>query len=106
LRWPPKPVVANLSKLQSQSTSNATSFVQKAAIAALAGLTGLRVRVRAEFIDLRDYMLAKLREIPGRDLHQAGGRVLRLSQHWAFLGKGGIGRQRNWRRGCCMKGMW
>ena len=32
-----KPVVANLSKLQSQSTSNATSFVQKAAIAALAG---------------------------------------------------------------------
>src|SRR6201993_2135124 len=32
----PKPVVANLSKLQSQSTSNATSFVQKAAIAALA----------------------------------------------------------------------
>jgi aspartate aminotransferase len=29
--------IANLSKLQSQSTSNATSFVQKAAIAALAG---------------------------------------------------------------------
>ena len=32
-----KPVVANLSKLQSQSTSNATSFVQKAAIAAVSG---------------------------------------------------------------------
>ena len=32
-----KPVAANLSKLQSQSTSNATSMVQKAAIAALAG---------------------------------------------------------------------
>ncbi len=32
-----KAVTANLSKLQSQSTSNASSIVQKAAIAALAG---------------------------------------------------------------------
>ena len=40
-----KPVVANLSKLQSQSTSNATSFVQKAAIAAAGRSTGVRRRV-------------------------------------------------------------
>src|SRR5208282_4929164 len=60
-----KSVVANLSKLQSQSTSNATSFVQKAAIAALAGPQDCVAQFRAEFIDLRDYMLAKLAEIPG-----------------------------------------
>jgi aspartate aminotransferase len=60
-----KAVTANLSKLQSQSTSNATSFVQKAAIAALAGSQECVSEFRAEFIDLRDYMLAKLAEIPG-----------------------------------------
>src|SRR6202789_766241 len=60
-----KPVVANLSKLQSQSTSNAASMVQKAAIAALTGSQECVCEFRAEFIDLRDYMLAKLAEIPG-----------------------------------------
>ncbi|HEX4029822.1 MAG TPA: pyridoxal phosphate-dependent aminotransferase [Terracidiphilus sp.] len=60
-----KAVVANLSKLQSQQTSNATSVVQKAAIAALAGSQQCVAEFRAEFIELRDYMLAKLAEIPG-----------------------------------------
>src|ERR1700761_9423782 len=53
----PKPIVANLSKLQSQQTSNATSFVQKAAIAALAGPQECVKEFREEFIGLRDYML-------------------------------------------------
>src|ERR1700688_1803126 len=60
-----KPVAANLSKLQSQSTSNAASMVQKAAVAALAGSQECVAEFRAEFIDLRDYMLSKLGEIPG-----------------------------------------
>ena len=49
-----KPVIANLSKLQSQSTSNATSFVQKAAIAALSSSQQCVAEFRAEFIELRD----------------------------------------------------
>ena len=61
----PKAIVANLSKLQSQPTSNATSFVQKAAIAALAGSQECVSKFRAEFIELRDHMLAQLAEIPG-----------------------------------------
>ncbi len=61
----PKPIVANLGKLQSQSTSNAASIVQKAAIAALNGSQECVCELRAEFIGLRDYMLAKLAEIPG-----------------------------------------
>jgi len=62
LPWPPSRG-CHLSKLQSQSTSNATSFVQKAAIAAWP-LAGLRSRFRAEFIDLRDYMLSKIAPSP------------------------------------------
>src|SRR6202049_1855589 len=59
-----KPVVANLSKLPSQSTSNAASMLQKPAIAALSGSQECVCEFGAEFIDLRDYMLAKLAEIP------------------------------------------
>jgi aspartate aminotransferase len=86
----PKPVVANLSKLQSQSTSNATSFVQKAAIAALAGPQDCVARFRAEFIDLRDHMLAKLAEIPGVTCTKPEGAFYVYPNISAFLGKGGI----------------
>jgi aspartate aminotransferase len=85
-----KPVVANLSKLQSQSTSNATSFVQKAAIAALAGPQDCVAHFRAEFIDLRDYMLAKLAEIPGVTCTKPEGAFYVYPNISAFLGKGGI----------------
>jgi aspartate aminotransferase len=57
----PKAVVA-MSKLQSQSTSNATSFVQKAAIAALTGSQECVLRdAGGVYLKLRDYMLAGLR---------------------------------------------
>jgi aspartate aminotransferase len=85
-----KPVVANLSKLQSQSTSNATSFVQKAAIAALAGPQECVAEFRAEFIDLRDYMLAKLAEIPGITCTKPEGAFYVYPNISAYLGKGGI----------------
>ena len=85
-----KPVVANLSKLQSQSTSNATSFVQKAAIAALAGSQECVSEFRAEFIDLRDYMLARLTAIPGITCTKPQGAFYVYPNISAYLGKGGI----------------
>ena len=85
-----KPVVANLSKLQSQSTSNATSFVQKAAIAALAGSQECVSEFRAEFIELRDYMLARLKEIPGITCTKPQGAFYVYPNISAYLGKGGI----------------
>ena len=85
-----KLVVANLSKLQSQSTSNATSFVQKAAIAALAGSQDCVSEFRSEFINLRDYMLAKLAEIPGVTCTKPEGAFYVYPNISAFLGKGGI----------------
>ena len=85
-----KPVVANLSKLQSQSTSNAASMVQKAAIAALAGSQECVTQFRAEFIDLRDYMLAKLATIPGVTCTKPEGAFYVYPNISAYLGKGGI----------------
>jgi aspartate aminotransferase len=85
-----KKVVANLSKLQSQSTSNATSFVQKAAIAALSGSQECVSEFRSEFIDLRDYMLASLAKIPGITCTKPEGAFYVYPNISAFLGKGGI----------------
>ena len=86
----PKPLVANLSKLQSQSTSNAASMVQKAAIAALAGSQECVAQFRAEFIELRDYMLAKLAQIPGITCTKPEGAFYVYPNISAFLDKGGI----------------
>ncbi|MGD1108454.1 MAG: pyridoxal phosphate-dependent aminotransferase [Terracidiphilus sp.] len=85
-----KPVAANLSKLQSQSTSNATSFVQKAAIAALSGSQECVAEFRAEFIELRDYMLAALTKIPGVTCTKPEGAFYVYPNISAYLGKGGI----------------
>jgi len=86
----PKAIVANLSKLQSQQTSNATSIVQKAAIAALAGPQDCVAEFRAEFIQLRDHMLARLAEIPGVTCTRPEGAFYVYPNISVFLGKGGI----------------
>jgi aspartate aminotransferase len=85
-----KPVIANLSKLQSQSTSNATSFVQKAAIAALSGSQQCVEEFRAEFIELRDYMLAKVTAIPGVTCTRPEGAFYVYPNISRYIGKGGI----------------
>jgi aspartate aminotransferase len=85
-----KSLVANLSKLQSQSTSNATSFVQKAAMAAVAGPQQCVNDFRTEFIELRDHILQRLREIPGVTCTTPEGAFYVYPNIGAFLGKGGI----------------
>ncbi len=85
-----KSVTANLGKLQSQLTSNATSFVQKAAIAALSSSQECVTEFRAEFISLRDYMLAALAKIPGVTCTKPEGAFYVYPNISAFLGKGGI----------------
>jgi aspartate aminotransferase len=86
----PKAIIANLSKLQSQQTSNATSIVQKAAIAALAGSQECVCEFRAEFKELRDYMLAALKTIPGVTCTIPEGAFYVYPNVGAFIGKGGI----------------
>ena len=81
----PSAVVSAVQKLQSQSTSNPTSIVQKAAVAALSGSQQCVEEMRAEYIRLRDHIVAGLRSIPGLKMHDAGGRILCLSQRVGIL---------------------
>jgi aspartate aminotransferase len=61
----PAAVVSAMAKLQSQSTSNPTSIVQKAAVAALKGPQECVEQMRREYIQLRDHVVKGLRSIPG-----------------------------------------
>ena len=61
----PSPVIRALQKLQSQSTSNPTSIVQRAAVAGLRGPQECVEEMRQEYIRLRDHVVNGLRSIPG-----------------------------------------
>jgi aspartate/methionine/tyrosine aminotransferase len=61
----PKEIIAACSKIQSHSTSNATSFCQKAAVVALRDCSIEVERMRAEFERRRNFIVYKLRAIPG-----------------------------------------
>lgn len=61
----PKEIIAACSKIQSHSTSNATSFVQKAAVEALRSCAMDVERMRAEFERRRNFVIYKLGAMPG-----------------------------------------
>jgi aspartate aminotransferase len=61
----PEPIVQAIVKLQSQSTSNATSVAQKAAVEALTGPQDSVATMLAEYRRRRDFVVARLRKIPG-----------------------------------------
>ncbi len=61
----PREVIAACSKVQSHNTSNATSFVQKAAVVALASCAMEIERMRQEFERRRNFVIYKLRAMPG-----------------------------------------
>src|SRR5450755_1514611 len=61
----PAPVVSAMNKLQSQSTSNPTSIVQKAGVVALNSSQDCVKEMLAGYIHLRDKVVDGLRAIPG-----------------------------------------
>ena len=61
----PKDIMEAVGRMQSQSTSNATSIAQHAAIAALDGDQGCVEKMRVEYAKRRDYIVGRLRAIPG-----------------------------------------
>ena len=61
----PQPLVAAVTKLQSQSTSNATSIVQYAALEAARGPMDSVSAMLAEYARRRERILTGLRQIPG-----------------------------------------
>jgi len=86
----PKPVISAMSKLQSQSTSNTASFVQKASVAALTSSQQCVAEMRGEFLKLRDRTIAGLKTIPGITCSVPQGAFYVYPNVSAFLGKGGL----------------
>ena len=85
----PKPIIAAMGKLQSQSTSSTASFVQKAAVAALNGLQECVAEMRADYLKLRDRILGRLAEIPGVTCTKPEGAFYVYPNVGAYLGKPG-----------------
>ncbi len=61
----PAEIMAAAGRMQSQSTSNATSIAQYAALAALEGDQACVETMRAEYARRRDFIVGRLRAIPG-----------------------------------------
>jgi aspartate aminotransferase len=69
----PKPVISAMMKLQSHCTSNPTSVSQKAAIEALRGPQGSVDIMLAEYRKRRDFVLQRLRAMPGVTIAEPKG---------------------------------
>ena len=61
----PQPIINAMAKLQSHSTSNPTSISQKAGIEAVSGSQDSIPGMLAEYRSRRDYVIQRLRAIPG-----------------------------------------
>ena len=86
----PAPVIAAMQKLQSQSTSNPTSIVQKAAVAALTGPQECVAEMRKDYIHLRDHVLTGLSSIEGVRCARPEGAFYVYPNISTFFGKGGV----------------
>src|SRR5437763_12207898 len=86
----PSSVVSAVQKLQSQSTSNPTSIVQKAAVAALNGPQQCVAEMRQEYIRLRDHVVKGLRSIPGIKCTVPEGAFYAYPNVSAFFGRSGV----------------
>jgi aspartate aminotransferase len=86
----PKPIIAAMSKLQSQSTSNTSSMVQRASVAALSGSQECVTEMRADYLRLRDRILEGFKTIPGLTCTVPQGAFYVYPNVSAFFGKGGV----------------
>jgi aspartate aminotransferase len=86
----PAAIISAMSKLQSQSTSNPTSIVQKAAVAALNGSQECVDKMRREYIELRDHIVRGLRSIPGITCTQPEGAFYAYPNVSEFFGRSGL----------------
>jgi aspartate aminotransferase len=86
----PKELVSAINNLQSHSTSNPTSIVQKAAIEALNGSQDSVAGMLAEYRRRRDYIIPALNEIPGVACPTPGGAFYAYPNISSAFGKAGI----------------
>jgi aspartate aminotransferase len=86
----PKQMISAMSKLQSQSTSNTASVVQQASIAALTSSQACVTEMRADYLKLRNQILAGFKTIPGLTCTVPQGAFYVYPNVSAFIGKGGV----------------
>ncbi len=86
----PKPIIAAMAKLQSQSTSNAASMVQRASIAAVTGSQEVVGEMRADYLKLRDQVLAGFKTISGLTCTVPDGAFYVYPNVSQFFGRGGV----------------
>ena len=86
----PAPVMAAINKLQSHSTSNPTSIAQKAAVEALRGPQESVTAMLAEYKKRRDFVIDRLRQIPGVTTGMPKGAFYAYPNISCALGKNGI----------------
>jgi aspartate aminotransferase len=86
----PAAIITAVQKLQSQSTSNPTSIVQKAAVVALKGPQQCVEDMRAEYVKLRDHVVKGLRSIPGVKCTLPEGAFYAYPNVSEFFGRSGI----------------
>jgi len=86
----PAAIASAIQKLQSQSTSNPTSIVQKAAVAALKGPQQCVADMRADYIKLRDHVVNGLRSIPSVKCTLPQGAFYAYPNISSFFGRSGI----------------
>jgi aspartate aminotransferase len=86
----PEPVIQAVVKLQSHSTSNATSIAQKAGVEALAGPQDSVSRMLAEYRRRRDFVVERLRRIPGVTCAEPHGAFYAYPNISAVFREGGV----------------
>jgi aspartate aminotransferase len=86
----PEPIAVAMTKLQSHSTSNPTSIAQKAAVEALRGPQDSVPVMLAEYRRRRDFVVPRLRQIPGVTCNMPEGAFYAYPNISCALGKDGI----------------
>ena len=86
----PEPIIGAMMKLQSHSTSNPTSIAQKAAVEALKGSQESVPKMLAEYRKRRDFVIPRLRQIPGVTCSMPAGAFYAYPNLRGALDKGGI----------------
>jgi aspartate aminotransferase len=87
----PAAIVGAMTKLQSHSTSNPTSISQKAAVEALRGSQESVSAMLAEYRRRRDFVVERLRAIPGVTCQEPRGAFYAYPNVGVVLGKNRIG---------------
>ena len=83
----PSLVIDAMAKLQGQSTSNATTFVQHAGVAALKMDEMVVEEMRSVFKERRDLMVGRLRQLPGVECAMPQGAFYAFADFREHIGK-------------------